>query len=408
MLLWKIAWKNIWRNKMRSTIILTAIALGLYGGLFGSALIRGMASQRIRTAIANETAHAQLHHPDFLLNKSIADTLNNVQSLGRILDTLDGLAAWSPRLKLTAMATSATTGTGVVINGIDPPKEKAVTKISTCIADGDGDWFHTPRRNSIVAGRALCEKLRLKLRSKIILTFQDAEGNVVSAAFKITGIYRSGNASFDETNVFVSTTDLAPLAGLTHGETHEIALLFGPGRDPSAYRSYFEQLVPAVSFLTWKELMPDLGLMDDFMNQMLYIILIVILAALCFGVVNTMMMAVLERTHELGMLLAVGMARWQIFSMIMLETLLLSLTGALAGMGCSMVTVSWLSQEGINLASFATGLEDMGYSAILYPEMSVAFYIPITLLVLAMALIAALLPARRAIRLLPVEAIRVL
>jgi putative ABC transport system permease protein len=401
-----IAWKNIWRNKIRSLIIMCAIVVGLFGGLFSSALMNGMVVQRIKTAIENESANIQMHHKNFQLNKELNDTITQLSAIARTLDTVRHIAGWSARLKITSMAGTASTGTGVMIYGIDPEKEKQVTGIWHCIADTAGTWFAENKKNSIVIGEKLAEKLKTKLKSKIVLTFQTADQSMVSAAFKVTGIYKTGNTSFEERFVFVRYTDLKPIIGFETDKAHEIAIRLKNDQTNSQVKNMLQRNFPTLSTMSWKELMPDLGLMADFTTQMLYIIMIIILLALCFGIINTMLMAVMERTRELGMLMAVGMNKLKIFRMIMLETVMLSLSGGFIGMAISGMAIQLFARYGIDLTAFAQGFEKLGYSAVVYPSLETNFYIGLTILVMIAGIISSLIPARKALQLNPVEAIR--
>ena len=132
----------------------------------------------------------------------------------------------------------------------------------------------------------------------------------------------------------------------------------------------------------------------------------IILAALAFGIVNTMLMAVLERTRELGMLAAIGMNRRKIFSMIMLESVFLSLVGGITGMGVASAVIAATAKNGINLASYAKGLESMGYSAQIFPVIDTKFLIITTLLIVLTGILSSVYPARKALKMNPVDAIR--
>jgi putative ABC transport system permease protein len=406
MMILVIAWKNIWRNKTRSLIILCAIIVGLFGGLFASALMNGMVKQRIQTAIENECSNIQIHHPEFILNKDLNDTVLCLNEVVRTLDTAKEIAGWSARLKITAMAGTAVTGTGVMIYGIVPEKEKQVTGIWHNIADTAGSWFSENKKNTVVIGAKLATKLKVKLKSKIVLTFQASDNSMVSAAFKVTGIYKTGNTWFEERFVYVRYADLKPLLGFETNKAHEIAISLKDDRNNTAVKSMLQTKFRQLDIQSWKEIMPDLGLMSDYTVQMLYIILVIILLALCFGIINTMMMAVLERTHEIGMLMAVGMNKFKVFRMIMLETILLSLTGGFSGMLVGYAIIKVFSKYGIDLTAFAAGLERIGYSAVIYPVLETSFYVGLTVLVIIAGVLSSLLPARKALRLNPVEAIR--
>jgi putative ABC transport system permease protein len=142
------------------------------------------------------------------------------------------------------------------------------------------------------------------------------------------------------------------------------------------------------------------------MSQMLYFIIGIILLALAFGIVNTMLMAVMERTRELGMLMAVGLHKAKIFGMIVLETILLSVQGAILGMALGWLTIRYLSQTGINLSQFSSGLSSFGIGEHLYPALDPNQYPLIAGLVLLTALLAAIYPAIKALSLKPAAAIR--
>jgi ABC-type lipoprotein release transport system permease subunit len=401
-----IAWKNIWRNKVRSLIIMCAIVVGLFGGLFAAALMNGMVIQGINTAIDNESANIQIHHKEFQLNKELADTISNLTEISRTLDTTLQVSAWSARLKITAMAASAATGAGVMINGVDPEKERQVTQIWKCINDSNGNWFADNRKNSIVIGAKLASKLKIRLRSKIVLTFQAIDQSVVSSAFKVVGIYKTQNSPFDEHTVFVNNADLRPLVGFTSGQAHEIAIALKDDKANDQVKLMLQKKFPNLAIRSWKELMPELGLLSDITTQTLYIILIIILLALCFSIMNTMLMAVMERTREIGMLMAVGMNKMNVFRMIMLETVILALFGGLVGMVISGIIIHIYSNVGVNLTAFSKGFESIGFNAMVYPTLERSFYIGLTILVIIAGIISSLIPARKALRLNPVEAIR--
>ena len=165
-------------------------------------------------------------------------------------------------------------------------------------------------------------------------------------------------------------------------------------------------MFPALSVMSWKELQPTLLAMQGMMDQFSVLILVIILVAMAFGIINTMLMAILERTHELGMLMAVGMNRRRVFYMIMVETLLLTLIGAFIGVVVSALTITLTSRHGINFAAWAEGFENWGYSALVYPVLYNSFYFMMTVLVILTGIFSSIFPARKALKLNPSQAIR--
>jgi len=250
------------------------------------------------------------------------------------------------------------------------------------------------------------QALDYRIRNKIQITISDKEGNPVQSIFRVCGIYKTTNTGFDQASVFVNAGELANLYGSGEILTHEIAILLNNIDDAGIVKEKLSRISGDNSVRTWKELAPDAAMMNDFM--ILYYILFVgiIMLALAFGIINTMLMAILERTKELGMLMAIGMNRRRIFKMIMLETIFLTIVGAMAGMLSGWAIVEALGKTGIHFAGWGEGFEAIGFAARVYPVVTADFYVFTTIMVIATAIISSMWPARKALKLIPVEALR--
>ena len=156
---------------------------------------------------------------------------------------------------------------------------------------------------------------------------------------------------------------------------------------------------------SWEEISPALVFMEQMMASMLKILIVIIMSALAFGIVNTMLMAVLERIRELGMLMALGMERSKVFLMIMFETIYLSTVGGPVGLMVGFATVSYLGKTGIDLTDYSEGLEAIGYNSILYPTLQPMDYFQIVIGVVLTAFLASIYPAWKAIKLKPIDAL---
>lgn len=251
--------------------------------------------------------------------------------------------------------------------------------------------------------------LEYKLHRKIIIQFQSLGGDLAYDAFRVGGIYKTANSAFEAMNVFVKKEDIGGLADLNDNQVHEVAIFLHDNETLKQAQEKIEQLLSADQVVdNWKELMPEIAMQNEMMDFFLYIFMIIILLALGFGIVNTMLMAVLERLKELGMLMAIGMSKKRVFLMIMLETIYLSMTGAILGMLVSVVVISFTGQYGIDLSAlYGAGLESMGYSAHLFPSISWVDFVEVTILVLLTGLIASIYPARKALKLNPADALRI-
>ncbi len=406
MMLIKIAWRNVWRSKLRSAVVILAIASGLVGGLFSSAWMNGMANQRVRDTFSIETAHIQFHNPEFADNFDVKKTiLATKEKLEELLKT-QGVKAVTSRLKTPAMAATATKNMGVTIVGVHPEKEMEVFGLYKKIDTASGEFFNNKKKNSIVISKALAKELKVKLKSKIVLTFQDYNGEITGAAFKVIGIYKTTNSVWDKMHVFVKDKDLRNVLELPMDQSHEIDILLHDYNQAAIISNQLQQKYPDIISEDWSKIQPYINFITKYMDIMMGVFMLIILGALGFGIVNTMLMVILERTRELGMLMAIGMTKRRVFVMIMFETVFLALVGALLGELISMLLINYYGKVGIDLSSMAEGLEAIGYRAITFPELDSIRYVQITIMVFVTGIIASIYPAIKALKLDPANAIR--
>jgi ABC-type lipoprotein release transport system permease subunit len=403
-MIWSVAWRNIWRNKLRSAVIMMAIAIGIFASVFTWAFYRGMVDQRIQTAILTEASHIQVHHPDYLVNPDQKSRIIGINTLVSGIDTIKGVKAVTKRILVNAMATSAETGSGVRIIGIDPEREKQVTNLYSKIKEGT--YLEGGKRNPIVIGSELAEKLSVGLRTKVVLTLQSMDGTLTSGLFRVSGIYRTSNSAYDEMNVFVKYGNIAGLIGLDSLSGHEVAVLLADNDELDDIAGMIKKQNTGLDTKTWREIMPEVSMVEETMDISMYIFIGVVLVALIFGIINTMLMAILERVKELGMLMAVGMNKMRVFLMILLETVLLSITGGIIGMLAGYFVTVLFYHKGINLSMFAEAYGKLGYETWIYPVPDLDIDLKVALMVLITGILAALYPAWKAIQLKPAEALR--
>jgi len=344
-MLFQIAWRNVLRNKKRSSIIISAIACGLWAGLVASSVSLGFSDATVESALKTRLSDIQVHQKAFRESHAVRDTIPGAMILIERISQLHGVRAVSGRLLAEGMASTAETSAGVLISGVDSDREKRVTTIADRLIQGT--YAVGKKRNVVIIGQELAVKLSARLGSKIILTSQDA-------------------------------------------------------RCASEIRS----LAPGLTTETWMDIAPDLRYINEYTEVYLNIFLYVIVLALLFGIVNTMLMSVMDRVRELGVLTAIGMKGRRIFTMIMLESVILSSLGAIAGMIAGWGTVEYLKRTGINLASFGEGLRQWGYADISYPVLSASMFEQVIVSIVAAAIIGAAYPAWKAIRLDPARAIQ--
>lgn len=399
----KLSWKNIWRNKKRSLVLIISVILGLWAGVFVMGFYKGIMDQRIDDAIEKESSHIQIHHPKFNDEKLLKYAIEDADKIVDEITSMDSVRSVSARSKIQGMIASSRSTAGIQINGINPENEDKTTRMGSNIVEGN--YFTGIKRNPILISKKTADKLKLKLRSKLVLTFQDVDNNITSALFRVDGIFKSSNGSFDEQNVFVRNSDIQKHLG-NENYIHEIAILLKEHDNLNTYEKAIKSIYPDLEVRSWIEIIPGMSFMINSMDTALYVILWIIMLALLFGIVNTMLMAVLERTREIGMLMSIGMNKYKIFSIIIIETIFIIIIAGPLGMLLAYMTIKYYGGQGIDLKVIGEGLENMGYASVIYPTLIFKYYLNVLLQVIFMAFLGSIYPAFKALKLNPVVAIR--
>ena len=286
----------------------------------------------------------------------------------------------------------------VPLTGVRFTNEKSFIKeMKTLFSAGEAKKYGQIIRN---------EAWSFREGSRMTLTFLDKDNNQVGAVFRITGLYNISNSMFEKSTVFVRNSDLKKLTGVNENSFHLMIIKINNLDQTENITNKLSEKLPELEVMSWKKIQPDLAMMTDMVEQFYLIFGLIILAALAFGIVNTMLMVVLERTRELGMLTAIGMNKRKVFSMIMLESVFLSLIGGVFGMITSYFVIRITANTGINLSQYAEGFEALGYSANVYPQISSGFFGIVTILIVITGILSSIYPAFKALKLNPVEAIR--
>lgn len=397
-----IAWRNVWRNRTRSLVIIGSVMIGLWAGVFVMAVSIGITKARKEQMITKQISHIQIHEPAFIdrqkLQQYIPGGPQKLQTIQQ--DSLVKFA--SGRMLINGMLRTPQGSGGVRITGIYREKEAQLTKLDSKLVEGE---YFPNKKNQVFVGKALAEKFDLKLGSKMVLTFQDTSANMVAGAFRICGLYKTANSKLEERLVYVRNDDLSRLLEMPI-VLHEIALLAKSDQDVTNIEDRLQKKFPDLKVRTWKEISPELKYLDQMMDVFMYVFIGIILFALAFGLVNTMLMAVQERVRELGMMMAIGLTKTRLFFVILLETCYLAFTGTVAGFVLGWLTVHFTGKTGINVASVEEGMAEFGMSATLYPQLNWKYYPIIAGMVIVFAVLSAMYPAIKALKLDPAEAIR--
>ena len=399
----KVAWRNVWRNKVRSVVVVLAVGLGLWAGIFTASFMYGVSMQRLQNIVNSQLSHIQIHHSGFADDMDPAFMLTDGENILQQLAADEKIKGVCGRVVATGMVASPRGNGGVIIKGVEPALEMNVTNVHEKITEGS--FFDDSKKNQIIIGEKLAEKLKVKLKRKVNLTIQSLNGDFVSESYVVAGIFKTNSSKYDEGNVFVHRDSLAKMLGAPTA-IHEIAFLLKDADFVDSTKSELQKQYSPLSVESWKDLAPELDYINEIMDEYLRIFMVIILLAMAFGIINTMLMAVMERTREIGVLMAIGMNKTRIFFMILFETVFLTLTGVPVGLLLSFATIRYFSRTGVDLSLFSKGLANFDIEMIVYPSLDMSFYPMLIVMATVTALLSAIYPAYKALKLHPSSAIR--
>ncbi len=412
----QLAWRNLWRNPRRTFIAMAAIALGYAMLLFVACLMAGLRWQMIENGTRLGLSEIQVHAPDYYPNRSIQKTLGG----GRGTDVSALLAAITadPRVYAAAprvygyglVSASHGSSAGVALLGVVPGQEAKVTVLDTKLVKGTYLTELTPKK--VVVGDKLAGVIGVQVGSEIVLLTQAADGSMGNDLYTVGGIVHTGLDVMDRGLVVMLLSSLQELSALTSQRIHEVGIKLYDIKEATTVAAALEvrlsKIVP-VQVSAWPELAPDLANYVQFNRGVTFVLFFIFFLLAVIGIMNTMLMAVFERTRELGMLMALGMRPAQVIGLIMAEAAGLAAASLLVGGAIGAPFLWYLQEHGLDLGG-ATG-EVVSVAGVVvghlwYGRQDFPAYAQAAVGLAATAMVSALYPAWRAAHFRSTEAIR--
>lgn len=411
MLIARLGWRNLWRHRRRTLITAVAMAVGVALCMASTAFSDGMFAKLFEVMVEQRLGHVQVTHPEYPAKRQLHDTLPEAAALVAKVDAVAGTRVVAPRLYGFALVgTEAKSEAGLLV-GVDPKRELAIGPLADRIARGRFVAPDAPDEATI--GKDLAKDLGIDVGASIIVVTQSADGSLGNALFNVVGVHRTGDMQLDRSGVYVNLPALQELLVLPD-QVHGLTAV---GVDPDAIPAYTDRVRAAVAgdeidVKSWSEASPQTAQLLGSADASAYILLVIVLGAAAFGVLNTMMMSVYERTRELGVLVAVGLRPGRMIAMILFESLSLAALAAVIGGLFGGLLDAWLVVKGMDLSA-GGGLDEDGMSfsgVVLDPHVfglvKAEGVITVMVAVFVVTFLASLWPAIRAARMRPVEAMR--
>jgi putative ABC transport system permease protein len=401
-----IAVRSMWRNPRRTLITAGGAAFAVFSYVFLFGYFDGFDEQAIDTATRYLTGHIQVEKTGFRKTLAPEVAIEQPDDLIAAVRRLPHIVGVAPRVQAQAIASSATTSEGVTLIGIDPVLERDVTFIHQTVRHGSP--LESGHDRDILIGRKLAEKLGVRLGEKVVIMAQAADHELGTAAYRVAGIFATESASFDGAIAYVTLPAAQRLLALgPRVSTINVRLDSRPHLDQAVGR--IRRLVSGTgnSVVPWQGLIPSVDEMVRVSHAIRTIVMAIVLAVVVLAIMNTVFMAIAERTRELGLMLALGTRPWAVVRLVLYETGATMALASVVGYGSGVLLVSYLSRAGLDLSVFFQNYDAIpGLTGIIYPRLLWASIIMPGVILLVGSLLASTYPAAQAARLDPVKALR--
>ncbi len=396
----KMAFRNLGRNRRRSLLSALAVAMGLALLVLMASFVTGEMRAALENTIKLDTGHLQVRAASYDENKVSLDWKDLVADPAAVvaqLQSLPQVQTATPRLIAGGIVTIGDQSRGVQVIGIDPTSPANQPFQQGLVA---GQFLQPDDRDGVLIGKPLADKLKLGVGDQINLLVNLSDGGVDQQLFTIRGIYSTDTTAYDENTVFLP---LAKAQAFTGAQDHA-STIFVMLKDRDQAQAVAAAIQsPGYQVLTWQKMNELVVQLEDFANAYMVILYLIVLGITATVVTNTLVMAVYERTREVGVLAAIGMKGGSIMTEFLFEAALLATGGVIGGLILGALVVSYFATYGFYIGNY--GISGMLLGDSIYPILTVQNLVTLAVITYLITLVASLYPAVMAARMEPVEAL---
>jgi len=404
-----ISWRNVLRNFRRSLITVVSISIGIIALLFLWAFNDGSYNNAIDNYRLRYIGSLQIHKDKFFRRPKLETHISNPAAVTDEVEAI-GVDAWTTRLTSFALVAGKDSSTGMNLTGIDPVREGTVSLLDDNIVSGR---FIEPTDQYVaLLGVRAARKLNAEVGEDIFMLSNDRHGAMTAERFQVVGLVTTGDPTVDEMTVFIPIADAQTMLAMEGRITDVVAQVSERNLDDKIEALHAALEGQGVEVLRWYEissLVMDAQTLD---RAFAWIFLGIVVAIVISGIANAVLVSMMQRTREFGVLLALGMQRATLGAMIALETLILGVIGTILGTVTGLLLVTWMGNIGIDMrklaeeGAFDAMLAEFAMDPIVYPVVNTDHLVITVGMMLVASLASAIYPVWRSMRLEPVEAIR--
>lgn len=402
----RLAWASLIRRATRSSMVVLMICVSLWGLLLMQGIYDGMTEQMISNAIRSDSGQLSLfghgYRSDPALTTRIDGTKEAQENLGDFLDNDPRIGSYVKRLRQNGLVATAHYSRNTEIYGVELEREKLHGRLQNYLVQGEYG-FGRQSKGAII-GAKLAEKLQVDIGKKIILSAQDIHSEVTSIALRVTGIIKTNNMGLDENAVFIDLGKARSFLDVHQGVS-QISIMVNDEQFLPGLQNDLLSALPELDILRWDEMYPALMQSRVMMKGFSLVISIMIFGIAGLGIFGVMLVSVLERIREFGIMLAIGTGFAQIRAIILVESLFMGLSGYIAGTLCGGLSLLYFKIYGLDLTVFSEAFEAFGMDAVTYAIIRPDYFVTSFAAVILATLVSVCFPLRMLKKSRPIEVI---
>lgn len=399
-----LAWRNIWRNKRRSLIAMASVLFAVIIALATRSMQLGSYRHMIQNTVGFQTGYAQIHGEGYWDSRSINDSFTLTDSLIRETEQIPHVTKITPRLETFTLVSSGDITDGAMVTGIVPAEEDHFTKLRDRLVEGK---YLQPEDSGILLAKGLAEHLQVGEQDTVVLLGQGFHGVTAAGKCEVVGLVEYPMPEMNNRMAYLALHEAQRLVGAPDRTTALAIMIDRQDHLPEVMQELESRLDEHYEVMSWKEMLPEIVQSIEADNASGIIMLFIIYMVIGFGILGTVLMMTMERTREFGMMVAIGMKRGRLRLVVILESLMLTFLGVIAGVVLGVPVLLHLYFHPIPLkGQLREMMISYGWDPVLPFSLDPMIFVWQALTVLVIALIASSYPVWRISRVDPVQALR--
>lgn len=403
-MLLKLAWRNLWRNRRRTFITMASIVFAVLLAVTLNSVKEGVLERMQENVVSFYTGAVQVHQQGYWDDKTIDETFTLTDTLVQSILAHDEVTTVVPRLESFALAASDEYSKGCMVVGFDPAAEPFVTRLDEKLVEGQ---YLEMEDRAVLLSVGLAEYLKLGVGDTLVLIGQGYHGVSAAGKYPIQGLLEFASPELNRQMVYLPLTETQWLLGADQRATALVLQLRDIDRSSAVAQTLAATVGSDYEVMNWQTMMPELDQIIEGERAENVIFLLVLYILITFGIFGTILMMTVERQYEFGVLVAIGMKKLKLSSVIIYENVFIAILGALGGMLLSIPVVFYFYTFPIRITGeLSAAYENFGFEPIFYFSIEPAIFYSQTFVVLAIALVLSIYPMIKIGRLDPVVAMR--